>query len=179
MIQDKKRILRKEMKSISFPFHTKKEREEIIIKQILKSESYLSCKTLLLFAGKGNEPDLSELFNEAVAQGKTVGYPKCRDNGIMIFCKVNNLSFLKTGKYGISEPDDTCEEITDFTDTLCIMPGVAFTKDCKRLGHGGGYYDRFLAKNSCKKIGVTFKEYILENIPTDENDITADEVIFA
>ena len=179
MIKERKKALRNEMRSIPFHLESKKEREWSITEQILKSHAYKSAKTVLLFAGKENEVDLSGVFLKAISQGKTVAYPKCVDKGTMIFCKVDSLSDLKTGKYGIFEPDENCMEITDFSDTLCIMPGVAFTRDGKRLGHGGGYYDRFLAKHHCEKIGVTFTEYITDDIPQDKNDINADKVFFA
>ena len=179
MIDEMKKALRKELKSISFSFETKKEREKSIIKQILESESYKHCEMLLLFAGKGTEPDLTELFIKAVAQNKVVCYPKCIDKGIMTFHRVTDLSQLKTGEYGIMEPVSDCCEITDFKNTLCITPAVAYTKDLKRLGHGGGYYDRFLSKHNCRIMGVIFKEYIVNDIPRNETDINVDELIYA
>lgn len=179
MINEAKKTLRKEMKAVPFFFENKGEREARMTEEILKSEAYRSCETLLLFAGKGTEPDLKDLFLKAIAENKTVGYPKCLEKGEMRFYRINDLTELKSGKYGIMEPSDECEEITDFKNTLCITPAVAYTKNLKRLGHGGGYYDRFLSKHPCKTVGVIFNEYIAEDIPQDENDINVDALIFA
>ena len=40
-----------------------------------------------------------------------------------------------------------------------LVPGVAFTVSGKRLGRGGGYYDKLLSKYpDTLKIGITFNE---------------------
>lgn len=85
---------------------------------------------------------------------------------------------------------------------LIIMPGVAFTKDGGRMGHGMGYYDKYLSnlfvavpsrrddklrkriteklkENKTILIGLAFKEQICENIPLDPFDILLDGVITA
>lgn len=64
------------------------------------------------------------------------------------------------------------------------MPGVAFTKDGRRLGHGKGYYDTFLAKfdkASLSKpyaMGLALKEQIVDDLPTTEYDYKLDAVLY-
>lgn len=66
---------------------------------------------------------------------------------------------------------------------VVIMPGCAFTADGKRLGHGKGYYDRFLARYKETfgefpyLIGVGFKEQIVDDLPVTELDVIINEVI--
>lgn len=66
---------------------------------------------------------------------------------------------------------------------LIIVPGVAFTRDGKRLGHGGGYYDRYLqdyVKTTGRKphlIAIAFNEQICKEIPTSELDHQVDLVL--
>lgn len=68
---------------------------------------------------------------------------------------------------------------------LIITPGVAFTKTGSRMGHGGGYYDRFLKTLKEKKgsnfrtVAVAFKEQIVEDLPTEDTDVPVDMVIYA
>lgn len=82
------------------------------------------------------------------------------------------------GKYQIMEPDG--DPFTDFNSIdVALIPGMAFTQDGKRLGRGKGYYDRLLAQMpSVYKIGICFPFQLLKDIPTDENDILMDEVIY-
>lgn len=68
---------------------------------------------------------------------------------------------------------------------LLIVPGVAFTKDGLRLGHGGGYYDRY--QNKLREIqevppatiAVAFKEQVVDEVPTEDTDVTIDLVLYA
>ena len=58
-----------------------------------------------------------------------------------------------------------------------LVPGVAFTTSGKRLGRGGGYYDKLLSiYPDTLKIGFTFNERIIEDIPTENHDISMDYV---
>ena len=58
-----------------------------------------------------------------------------------------------------------------------LVPGMAFTTSGKRLGRGGGYYDKLLCMYpETLKIGLTFNERIIEDIPTENHDISMDYV---
>ena len=58
-----------------------------------------------------------------------------------------------------------------------LVPGLAFTASGKRLGRGGGYYDKLLSKYpDTLKIGITFNERILQDLPTESHDISMDYV---
>ena len=58
-----------------------------------------------------------------------------------------------------------------------LVPGVAFTANGKRLGRGGGYYDKLLSKYpDTLKIGITFNERIMQDLPTESHDISMDYV---
>ena len=58
-----------------------------------------------------------------------------------------------------------------------LVPGVAFTTIGKRLGRGGGYYDKLLSKYpDTLKIGITFNERIMQDLPTESHDISMDYV---
>jgi 5-formyltetrahydrofolate cyclo-ligase len=59
-----------------------------------------------------------------------------------------------------------------------IVPGLAFTKDGKRLGYGGGWYDRLLADaNGTLKIGVAHEFQIVDDLPHEPHDILLDRVV--
>lgn len=62
---------------------------------------------------------------------------------------------------------------------IVLIPGLAFSNQCERLGFGGGYYDRFLLNRNFKKIGVCFKNQIVKSnvIPMTKFDVFMDLVI--
>ena len=58
-----------------------------------------------------------------------------------------------------------------------LVPGLAFTASGKRLGRGGGYYDKLLSKYpDTLKIGITFNERIMQDLPTESHDISMNYV---
>ena len=57
------------------------------------------------------------------------------------------------------------------------MPGIAFDKELNRLGHGNGYYDKYLSLSNGYKIGICYSSQMAEHLTTDENDIKMDIVI--
>ena len=63
---------------------------------------------------------------------------------------------------------------------LVVMPGVAFTEAGARLGHGKGYYDKYLASLRDPKpttIALAFREQILDELPTGPHDVPVDLVL--
>ncbi len=62
---------------------------------------------------------------------------------------------------------------------MIVVPGLAFTVDGRRLGQGGGWYDRFLPgrRADCTTIGVCFAPQLLDHLPTDKYDVVLDAVV--
>lgn len=66
---------------------------------------------------------------------------------------------------------------------MIILPGMAFTKNGKRLGHGMGYYDRYLQMVMLRQnkkpftVAVAFNEQVHQDIPTNEQDYILDIVL--
>ena len=69
----------------------------------------------------------------------------------------------------------TEETSSDFD--LIIVPCLAAGRNGERLGHGGGYYDRFLASSTGKTVCLCFKRNILDEIPLDEHDVMMNLII--
>jgi 5-formyltetrahydrofolate cyclo-ligase len=60
-----------------------------------------------------------------------------------------------------------------------IVPGLAFTKDGRRLGYGGGWYDRLLAsaRKDALRIGVAHEFQVLGDLPNEPHDILLNRVV--
>lgn len=85
---------------------------------------------------------------------------------------------LRRGPMGIREPADA--DIVAPRDVyVWIVPGLAFTPEGKRLGYGGGWYDRFLASapRGAVKIGVAYPFQLVDDLPMDPHDIPLTGVI--
>ena len=80
---------------------------------------------------------------------------------------------LKVNSFGIPEPKNSKFVLPD----VLLVPLVAFDKNKYRIGYGGGYYDKLLCMYpNTLKIGLTFNERILKDIPIENHDISMDYV---
>jgi len=61
---------------------------------------------------------------------------------------------------------------------VILVPMLGFDSSCQRIGHGGGWYDRFLAQNPrALKIGVCFEDFKVAQVPRESHDIKLDYVV--
>jgi len=85
---------------------------------------------------------------------------------------------LRRGPMGIMEPADA--EIVPSKEVYgWIVPGLAFTRGGRRLGYGGGWYDRLLADapKDAVKIGVAYSFQVVEDLPSEPHDVALSAVV--
>jgi 5-formyltetrahydrofolate cyclo-ligase len=63
------------------------------------------------------------------------------------------------------------------TPDVVIVPLLAFTEDCQRLGQGGGHYDRWLAVHPVPCIGLAWDMQLVDSLPLEPHDRQLDAVI--
>jgi len=125
-----------------------------------------------LFAATRKEPALLDLIPQF--PGVSWFLPKVTGPGEMNFIQTSSLAHLRPGSFGILEPDEG-EEAASLDVIVC--PGLAFTRQGVRLGQGGGFYDRALARfNETRKIGVAFPGQIRPELPREPHDALMDAV---
>jgi 5-formyltetrahydrofolate cyclo-ligase len=136
---------------------------------------------VLTFAPLAKEPDLSGLMQEGRLLEKTIallrtsslpaGYEPC-----LVSDWGND---LRTGAFGILEPNEKCELAQWNQLDLALIPGVAFDQFGRRLGKGKGFYDRVLVPFKGLKIGVCFDEQMVKPslIPMEPHDIHMDWIL--
>lgn len=135
------------------------------------------ARTLLIYSALPDEIPTQQLIDDFLREGKTVLLPRVISDTQMELRRYTEATDLQQGAFGIMEPSG--ELFTDFGQIdVAIIPGVAFDKEGHRLGRGKGYYDRFLPLlRNTYMIGVCYPSRLLEHIPTDEHDISMDEII--
>ncbi len=89
-----------------------------------------------------DEPDLRHLLHHWASQEHYVLALPCVDqlNAPLVFRPWLPGAAMRTGRYGIPEPDTSETCIPD----VVLVPTLGFTPQGERIGYGGGYYDRTL-----------------------------------
>lgn len=101
-----------------------------------------------------------------------------RVNGIDLEILPYDRTRMHLGAFRIEEPDgDDTVDINDID--LVIVPAVAYSRSCARVGRGKGYYDRLLsrARRKLTTIGVCYDFQLFDDFDTEEHDIPVDFVV--
>lgn len=151
--------------------------DAMIYKSLISLDEYKKAWTIFCFVGTKDEIDTIPIIKDALKKGKRVGIPRCIEKGVMeVFC-LDSLEHLVTGRYGILEPFEDALLIPPEDIELAIVPCLSCSRDGKRLGYGGGYYDRYLTKTGAYRVILCREEVMREDIPMDTHDQIMDCVI--
>ena len=131
--------------------------------------------SVFIYVNMPGEPDTRALIEECLKEGKTVLVPKCVSSTEMTAVRIRDLKELVPGMLGIPEPPDSRQWTGDIG--LALVPCMAASRDGARIGHGAGYYDRFLARHKTRTICLCYQERLLDAVPMDADDIYMDAVI--
>ncbi|WP_165024714.1 MULTISPECIES: 5-formyltetrahydrofolate cyclo-ligase [unclassified Dysgonomonas] len=176
MKQQAKEKLRKEISTIKQKY-TPKElfiRSEEVFSILEITGIFQDSKTIFIYNSLLDEVSTVD-FIERWHNTKDFYLPVV-ENDNLVFRKYDSSTIFSKSSYGIQEPKG--ENFTDFKKVdLIIVPGMAFDRKMNRMGRGKGYYDRFLPKLSAPKVGICFDFQLLDQIPTDDNDIKMDYLI--
>ena len=129
------------------------------------------ARTLLLFWGVGTEPDTLPLIDELLAQGKRVALPRCLPHRGMEARLIRGREGLVPGAFRIPEPGEDCPVAARDEIDVILVPNLCCDREGYRLGHGGGYYDRYLAGYRGFTVAFCPRFLLLDRVPRDERDV--------
>ncbi len=134
------------------------------------------AKNLLVYAAFGGEADLSLLA--AGLTGKSVAYPVCGE-GFSLTAAVPEPDGWEVGAYGIRTPILSRSRILIPEELdLVLVPCTAFDADCRRVGMGKGYYDRYLPRcTHAVRVGIAFECQRVEHAAADAHDFPLDAFV--
>ena len=174
---EKERI-RKETRQVSMSLDVayRAKASRSITEQVLALPEWRHAETVMAYVSMPEEPDTKELIKAALEDGKILLLPRCADRSIMEALPVTDMDSLVPGISGIPEPPaaEGCEAPEP---ELILVPCVAATPKGIRLGHGAGYYDRFLAGHSGMSVCLCFRPLLRADLPAVGTDVPVDLVI--
>ncbi|KAG7891310.1 hypothetical protein KL935_004584 [Ogataea polymorpha] len=169
---------------------------------------YQNAQTIALYMSMDNSEIKTDLLvRDALDRGKRVYLPRIthlskfqdyqrheKQKSCLHFLEVelNDLEQMKPqGKYQLREPAFKFARGKVVNDLLLsntrldlmVMPGLAFTPNCDRLGHGVGFYDDFIKRYHEKYsekpylLGIGLAEQLEQTLPLEAHDEKLDCVI--
>ena len=148
---------------------------EEICRKVAELPEFKNAKTVFSYLATFDEADPSYLPSD----GKAFCYPISYKGGIMEARIPAEEDGLETGFLGIVSPKIENSVLVDPKDIdLIIVPCVGFDESRDRLGHGGGYYDRYMPK--CKKavfVCIAFEAQKLKDIAVGRYDMKMSKVV--
>lgn len=133
--------------------------------------------TLLLFYGVGTEPATAALLAPLWAAGKRLYLPRCGPAGTMEAVEVRPGDPLVPDRYGIPAPGADHAALPPEDLDLILVPALCYDRTRARLGQGGGYYDRFLARTPSFTVGLCRDRLLQDVLPTEPHDRRVDLVL--
>jgi 5-formyltetrahydrofolate cyclo-ligase len=126
--------------------------------------------TVLLFYSFGSEVGTSGVARRVLDAGKRLLLPFLADEG-MEAAEVAPGDELSPTAYGPREPARRVAVNPRKVD-LVVTPGLAFDRAGRRLGYGGGHYDRYLARlrPDATRVGIAFSVQVVDEVPAGPED---------
>lgn len=153
-----------------------------IISKFLNIPQLNQAKKIMAYASIRKEVRTFSLMEELLNREYLLYLPYVKDKKRELeVSRIKNLkNDLKDGKFGVKEPKDKLRR-NKFPDNLdiIIVPAACYSRSGFRIGYGGGYYDRFLAKYSKNilKVGFCYDNLLKEKIPAESHDIPVNLII--
>lgn len=152
------------------------EKSRVICEAISRHPAYLQARTIALFDAMPSEPEVALLWGLAP---RRFVYPRIHGVELLLIEVASRDELLRVDGVKFREPAQVVERILDPAEVeLILVPGLAFTRDGRRLGRGGGYYDRLLARlpAGTPKFGVCFDAQLVPDLPSEPHDQRVDVV---
>lgn len=141
---------------------------------VLRLPEVAGARGVLVCLSFGSEIDTWSMTDRILGSGRRVFVPRAdpKDRQLHVHpypCPLRTLSF------GLSQPPRGTPELADAeidrNVEVALVLGLAFDRRGYRLGHGSGYFDRFLSRHRIFSIGLTPSELLFEALPVEPHDL--------
>lgn len=151
-------------------------RSAALAEKLFATGQYARARSLYAYLSINQEVRTTPIIERAWADGKRVAVPKTYGKD-MRFIWLDSFDQLSPGAYGVPEPVAD-GPVADDEAALLLLPGLAFDREGRRVGYGGGYYDRYLAAHpSHPTVALCYGFQLFDRLETQAHDVPADLVI--
>ena len=149
-----------------------------VAERLLELAEMKRASTVMAFWSFGSELDTSPLIDALHARGVRVALPRIIDGDLEPRGYLPGDAVTVT-TFGAMEPA-TGERVDPLTIDVIVTPAVAFDRSGRRVGYGGGFYDRFFLRTrpDALRVGVGFDVQLVDqDLPNGHFDLGLDAVV--
>jgi len=152
----------------------------LIAERLRELDEFQRAHVVMAFCTLPDEVDTKPVIQEALTRGKRVALPVCRrgsEEMTAVELTETNTQLVKS-PFSFLQPANGTEIPPDGFD-LILVPGLAFDRSGVRLGRGGGYYDRFLARKCEDTVtcAVVYACQVFDVVPNHHWDVSVDIIV--
>lgn len=173
MSNEEKATLRKRLRGLRPDGETRRQESGLICRLLQAWPVYQKAACLAAYVPMAHEADIYPLMKQALAEGKRLLLPRIT-NGEMRFYQVTELETLRPGAFGIPEPGENARAASLDEAALILTPLEAVDPMGRRLGKGGGFYDRALREIRGLAMGVALNYQVVDRVPASDWDVSLD-----
>jgi 5-formyltetrahydrofolate cyclo-ligase len=153
----------------------KNEKSIAIAKHLFGMDEFKKSKSVFCFLSTSSEVQTDWIIRESLGFGKQVLVPllDSEEANLQVASLPSMDIEFVTGIYGVREPAPKFRKVVHFSSIdFVVVPGLAFDIFGNRLGHGGGFYDKFFKKISrdVTRVAIAYDFQLLDKIPYTELD---------
>lgn len=142
---------------------------------IINTDEFKNAPDVFCYAAKEFEFPADKITDCCLKAKKPVALPLCEGKKLRFFY-INGYDDLERGAFSLLEPKRSCREAFPKESTFCVTPALCCSESGKRIGYGGGYYDRFFAENRCFKACLCYEDFIAD-FEASEYDVKVDMIV--
>ncbi len=171
-----RRVMRDRQRALSAA--ERAEMTAALTKALRQFPAYAKARKIMAYLALSGEADLDDFIRRALADGKDIYVPVCCPDFQMEAGRLSDMEHFVKGPYGLRDLPPGYETAAPEELDWVLVPAVAADISGHRLGHGAGYYDRFLSRVSQeKRAAVAWDFQLLETIPAEAHDLPMGAVI--
>lgn len=172
---EQRSYIRQKLTALSTDYCSRADQQ--IFRSVTALPEYRQASFLFCYISVGKEVDTRRLITQAWADGKRVAAPRCIGKGVMELFEIRSFDDLQPGRYRIPEPAAHCRPVSCGEIDFAVIPCLSCDRDRRRLGHGGGYYDRYLADSGAPSAALCREKLLLDAVCTEPHDRSVDLLI--
>ena len=179
--RERKRALRDRLKEVraGIDADDRERWSKAIESAVIELPEVAEATTVMAFASFGTEVSTAGLVDRLRAAGKRVHLPFVVAPEVMEAAEVLADAGLVPSTYGPREPEGL-EPVDPRAIDVILVPGLGFDEGGRRLGYGGGFYDRFRRRlrPDAVRVGLAFDVQVVgEPIPVRPSDEVVEVVV--